>query len=135
MRSIRNMGLSWAYKAPRVALSGPTHSVATESTKWTGPLQTVITTLVYLGMGRNSAYWLTEGSHSQFFVPKACLFLAVLFLAVYQCESASSFKLDPKFMIKCTDQLQCGSKGLICLNQTCQYVYSLQQTLVSCSVA
>jgi uncharacterized membrane protein YfcA len=72
-------------------------------------------------MGSKATFWLAEAFREAAVFPKLLLVLVLVFGLVSQSESTSPFTVDPKFMVNCTQQLQCGSRGLICLEGACQY--------------
>lgn len=57
--------------------------------------------------------------------------LVTAFLACLPLSAnAASFSVDSQFGNNCTQQLQCGTAGLLCLEGVCQYVFDFHPLLV-----
>lgn len=59
-------------------------------------------------------------------VARYLFIVCIIILASFPlATSAASFSVDSKYGKNCTQQLQCGSAGLVCLEGICQYVSAL----------
>jgi hypothetical protein len=76
-------------------------------------------------MGHRQTFWLAEAFREGFCVPRTLPLVLLLTVLIGTTYASSGFIIDSKFGQECTQQLQCGTKGLVCLDGICQYVFSI----------